>query len=141
MVEKPGSGTAAGQGLLQGFFDQRCFEGVTGSPTDDLTAVEIHDRGQVKPTVHCCEDVSDIAYPNAIGSFGQWPIRKQIAGNGIRVIGVSGFRPESSLLAGFELKGAHMTGDAVTTAGDALVLKANSQSRTAIGPAISHKQL
>jgi len=57
------------------------------------------------------------------------------------VIGIGGFGSEGWLLAGFELKGAHVAGDAVAAAGDALVVKTNGQSRAAVGLAVGDKEL
>ena len=69
VVEQTGFGTTRADGLKQRLPDQRGFEMRGSSPTDDLSAEQIHNRSQVKPALSG-EDISDVADPDAIGRFG-----------------------------------------------------------------------
>jgi hypothetical protein len=66
MMEETRRRAAGAHGLVQGIFDQRALEGRTAGPTDDSSAVEVHDGRQIEPTLGS-EDVSDVPNPNAIG--------------------------------------------------------------------------
>lgn len=131
MVEEPGGGTANCQGLVQGFFDQRCFERGTGGPADDFSTIEVHHRGQVEPALGG-EDVSDIADPDLVCCPGLGRQRQAVGCDGIGMIGVGGFGTESAFLAGFEMERAHVTGDAVAAARDAGLAQAHGHARAAV---------
>lgn len=119
MVEKPRGRTALFLRLLQGFFHQRCFQGVTGGPTDNFTAVKIHYRSQIKPALGG-PDVGDVTDPNLIdrGCFGG--VGQAIGGNGMVMVGVGGFGLEGLFLTGLELESLQVAGHAVAAAGNAL---------------------
>lgn len=139
MVKEPGGGTAISQGLVQGLFNQRCFQRGTGSPTDDFSAIEVHDRSQIEPALGS-EDVSDIADPDLVCCLGLGRGRQAVGCDGIRMVGVGGFGTESAFLAGFEMERAHVTCDAVAAARDAGLAQADGHARTAVEFAVLVKE-
>lgn len=139
MVEKPGGGTAIGQGLLQGFFHQRCFQRGTGSPTDDLAAIKVHHGGQIQPALSR-EDISDVTGPDPIKGFGSGRDRQVVGSNGMRMVGIGSPRSESPLLTGFKVKGAHVAGHAIAGAADAGMAKTHRQAGAAVEFAVLIKE-
>src|SRR5579859_876926 len=139
MVEEPGSRTSVNQCLLQGFFHQRCFQGLAGGPPDDFPAVEIHHRSQIKPALGGGH-VSDVSDPGVIDGLRLWVCGQQIRSDGMRMIGLGGFGPEGSFLAGFEVEGTHVPGHAVAAATYPFPLQADGQPGTAINFAVGDKE-
>src|SRR5262245_6170622 len=65
------------QGLSQGLLGQRAAKVIGSAPAHDAPAIEIHDRGQVEPTL-LSPDVSNISDPHLVGEFYGAKFEQQI---------------------------------------------------------------
>ena len=139
MMEQAGFGTTRVNGLEHGLLNQGGFEMGRSSPADDFSAEEIHDGGQVKPTLSG-KDVSDVTDPNAIGRFGFWCSGQAIGREGMRMMGVGGFGFKGTFLPGFELQLAHVPGDPIAAARQALAFEADRETGAAINFAVGDKE-
>ena len=85
------------------------FHGATERPFHDFTPPQIHDDGQIHPTVPD-SDVGQIADPDLVGPRGIEVAFDMIPSNGVRVAGVSsGF--VGSALQGFDSLRTHQPRD------------------------------
>jgi len=141
VMNEPGLGTACVDRLRQGVLDEAGFEMRSGGPADDFAAVKVHDRRQVKPALLGGEHISDIADPYAIDGLWRRCHRQHIAGNRVRMPGVSRLWAEGPFLAGFEPQGAHMPGHAIAATGNTQPAQTNGQTRAAINLTLSMEQL
>ena len=123
-MEQTGFGTTRADRLKHGLLDHGGSEMRRSSLVDDFSTEEVHDRGQVKPTLSG-KDISDVTDPNTIGRFRFGRSGQAIGRDGMRMMGVSGFGFEGPFLTGFELQVTHVPGDAIAAARQALVFEAD----------------
>src|SRR5246127_2054656 len=80
-------------------------------PADDLAAIEIHDRGQIKPTLISL-DVGDVGEPDPVRRGGDEVALEQIRGDREVVAAVGGAPPSWPRHDGPDTVAAHQSLDA-----------------------------
>src|SRR4029077_5083981 len=80
-------------------------------PADDLAAVEVHDRGQIKPALISL-DVGDVGEPDPVWRGGDEVALKQVRGDREVVTAVGGAHPSRPRHDGPEAGTAHQSLDA-----------------------------
>src|ERR1700757_4382091 len=90
-------------------------------PADDLAAVEVHDRGQIKPALISL-DVGDVGEPDPVGPGGDEVALEQVRGDREVVTAVGGAHPPWPRHDGPDTVAAHQSLDATAARPPALGL-------------------
>jgi hypothetical protein len=95
--------------------------------------------GQIQPALSR-EDVSNVTGPDLIERFGSGRVCQKVRSYGMGMLGVGGLGPESPLLTGLKVKGAHVAGDAIASATNARLAKTHRHARAAVEFAVLVKE-
>ena len=101
-------------------------------PTDDFTAVEVQDTGEIKPT-RGGGDVGDVSDPDLVGGSGLWRFSQAIGSDGVVVVAVGGLDAVAALLASTDAPALHETGNAITAMSTSTGTEFVCDSRRSIG--------
>src|SRR5437762_12100486 len=88
-------------------------------PADDLAAVEVHDRGQIKPALISL-DIGDVGEQDPVRRGGDEVALEQVRDDGEVVAAVGGAHPASPRQDGSDPMAAHQSLDATAPAPAAL---------------------
>lgn len=100
-------------------------------PTDDLAAIEIHDRSEVKPTFPS-GNKGDIRDPNFVHASWRLPLDQTIGSDRMLVAAVGGFNAETSPAACGQALLAHESLDTFVIEGIATSLEHVSDAWTSV---------
>src|SRR6266852_2685362 len=103
-------------------------------PADDLAAVEVHDRGQIKPALIGL-DVGDVGEPDPVRCGGDEVALEQVRGDREVVTAVGGAHPSWPRHDGPDAVTAHQSFDAAAAHPAALSLQFGMDARAAIASA------
>jgi hypothetical protein len=102
------------------------------SPADNFAAVEIHDAGEIKPTLSG-SNVGNIADPNLVNAGGRGLSGEAIGSDRMVMVAVGGLDAKAAAAASDQALLAHKFFDAFTTAKVATGSKDVGEARAAIG--------
>src|ERR1700758_5430829 len=100
-------------------------------PADDLAAVEVHDRGQIKPALISL-DVGDVGEPDSVRRGGDEVALEQVRGDREVMTAVGGAHPAWPRHDGPDTMPAHQPLDATAARPAALGLQLDMDARAAI---------
>src|SRR5438270_12434372 len=100
-------------------------------PADDLAAIEVHDRGQIKPALISL-DVGDVGEPDPVRRGGDEVALEQVRGNWKVVTAVGGAYPAWPRHDGPDTMTAHQSLDAAAARPAALSPQLGMDARAAI---------
>src|SRR5258708_29557139 len=100
-------------------------------PADDLAAVEVHDRGQIKPALISL-DVGDVGEPDPVRRGGDEVALEQVRGDREVVTAVGGAHPSRPRHDGPDTVAAHQSLDATATGPPALSPQLRTDARAAL---------
>src|SRR6202023_1095130 len=103
-------------------------------PADDLAAVEVHDRGQIKPALISL-DVGDVGEPDPVRRGGYEVALEQVRGNREVVTAVGGAHPSWPRHDSPDTVAAHQSLDATAACPTALGPQLGMDARAAIASA------
>jgi hypothetical protein len=104
------------EGHLEGAGDEAGFEVILHGPTDDFTAKEIHDTGQVKEAF-AGGQIGDVTDPNLIDGRRRRALGEPVGRDGVIVVTVGGTHAERPSAPRGQALLAHQSFDAFMIAG------------------------
>src|SRR6516164_8546009 len=131
MVDQAGARPLCGNGHREGRQWQFGAQMIRHRPADDLAAVEVHDRGQIKPALISL-DVGDVGKPDPVRRGGDEVALEQIRGDRKVVTAVGGAHSSWPRHDGPDTVAAHQSLDATAARAAALSPQLCIDARAAI---------